>query len=52
MSRNRWLQAAGIVVIFAVAVWGASQLLERVVSPVQQPQSAPASRFLRSHRPR
>src|SRR5258705_821554 len=42
MTRKRWLQAAGIVVIFAVAVWGASQLLERMVSPVQQQQSAPA----------
>ncbi len=41
-KRKRWLQAAGIVVIFAVAVWGASQLLERMVSPVQQQQSAPA----------
>jgi spore germination protein GerM len=41
-KQKRWLQAAAIVVIFGVAVWGASQLLERMVSPVQQPQSAPA----------
>jgi spore germination protein GerM len=41
-THKRWLQAAAIVVIFGVAVWGASQLLERMVSPVQQPQSAPA----------
>jgi len=40
--RKRWLQAAAIVVIFGVAAWGASQLLERMVSPVQEPQSAPA----------
>src|SRR5258705_242386 len=36
------LQAAAIVVIFGAAAWGASQLLERMVSPVQAPQSAPA----------
>jgi spore germination protein GerM len=42
-KRKRWLQAAAVVVIFGVAAWGASQLLERMVSPVQQqPQSAPA----------
>ena len=41
-THTRWLQAAAIVVIFGVAVWGASQLLERMVSPVPQPQSAPA----------
>jgi spore germination protein GerM len=42
-KRKRWLQAAAIVVIFGVAAWGASQLLERMVSPVQpQQQSAPA----------
>lgn len=44
-KQKRWLQAAAIVVIFGVAAWGASQLLERMVSPVQQQQqqqSAPA----------
>ena len=42
MTRKRWLQAAAIVVIFGVAAWGASQVLERMVSPAQPPQSAPA----------
>jgi spore germination protein GerM len=42
-QRKRWLQAAAIVVVFAAAVWAASQLLERVVSPVQQSQSVPAA---------
>lgn len=41
-TRKRWLQAAGIILIFAVAVWGASRVLERVVLPVQQTQTAPA----------
>ena len=41
-GKKRWLQAAAVIVIFGVAAWGASQLLERMVSPVQAPQSAPA----------
>ena len=42
MTRTRWLQAAAIVIVFAVAAWGASRLLERMVSPVQEQQTAPA----------
>jgi spore germination protein GerM len=42
MTRKHWLQAAAIVVIFGVAAWGASQVLERMVSPAPPPQSAPA----------
>jgi hypothetical protein len=41
-KRKHWLQAAAIVIVFAVAAWGASRLLERMVSPVQEQQSAPA----------
>ena len=41
-TRKRWLQAAAIIVVFGVAAWIASQLLERVVAPVAEPQSAPA----------
>jgi Sporulation and spore germination len=42
MSRTRWLQVGGIVVVFAVAAWIASSVLERVVSPVAAPSTAPA----------
>jgi Sporulation and spore germination. len=42
MSRTRWLQVGGIVVVFAVAAWIASSVLERVVSPVAVPSTAPA----------
>ena len=41
-KRKLWLQFAAIVVIFAVAAWGASLLLERMVAPAPQQQSAPA----------
>ena len=41
-KRKHWLQFAAIVVIFAVAAWGASLLLERMVAPAPQQQSAPA----------
>jgi hypothetical protein len=48
MTRKRWLQLAGIVAIVIVAAWGASLLLERMVSPVAeqqtvQPPPAPAA---------
>jgi sporulation and spore germination protein len=42
MSRTRWLQAGGIVLVFAVAAWIASSVLERVVSPAAVPSTAPA----------
>ena len=42
MTRKHWLQAGGIVIVFAVAVWGSSQLLERMVSPVPPQTTAPA----------
>ena len=45
MTRKRWLQIAGIVATFILAAWGASLLLESVVSPVaeQQTPQAPAA---------
>ena len=45
MNRTRWLQVGGIVVVFALAAWIASSVLERVVSPVAVPTttSAPAA---------
>jgi hypothetical protein len=39
MTRKRWLQLAGIVAIVIVAAWGASLLLERMVSPVAEQQT-------------
>jgi hypothetical protein len=45
MSRTRWLQIGGIVVVFAAAAWIASSVLERVVSPaavVPSAEPAPA----------
>jgi len=41
MSRRRWLQVGGIVVLFGIAVWIASSLLERVVSPAAAPTTVP-----------
>ena len=42
-TRKRWIQIAGGVAIVVVAAWGASVVLERMVSPVtpQQPTQAP-----------
>jgi len=42
VTRKRWLQVAGVIVIFAVAAWSANRLLERMVVPRPQPQTAPA----------
>jgi sporulation and spore germination protein len=42
MNRTRWLQVGGIVLVFAVAAWIASSVLERVVSPVAVPSTGPA----------
>jgi hypothetical protein len=42
MSRTRWLQVGGIFLLFAVAAWIASSVLERVVSPAAAPSTAPA----------
>jgi spore germination protein GerM len=42
MSRKRWLQLGGILLLFAAAAWAATRLLERVVSPVPAQSSAPA----------
>ena len=33
VTRKRWLQVAGVIVIFAVAAWSANRLLERMVAP-------------------
>ena len=41
MTRTRWLQVAGVVLVFAVAAWIASSVLERVVSPAPAPSTAP-----------
>jgi hypothetical protein len=43
MTRQRWLQAAGIATVFAVSVWGASRLLERVVAPAPTQPTGPAA---------
>src|SRR5512132_1100916 len=42
MSRKRWLQVGGIVLVFVIAAWIVSSVLERVVSPVAQQTSTPA----------
>jgi hypothetical protein len=42
MTRTRWLQLGGVVLLFAVAAWAATRVLERVVSPVAVPSTAPA----------
>jgi Sporulation and spore germination len=42
MTRTRWLQVGGIVLVFVVAAWIASSVLERVVSPAPAPSAAPA----------
>jgi len=42
MSRTRWLQVGGIVLVFAAAAWIASSILERVVSPAAVPSPSPA----------
>ncbi len=41
MSRTRWLQVGGIALVFVVAAWIASSVLERVVSPAPPPSTAP-----------
>jgi hypothetical protein len=42
MIRKRWLQIGGAVAVVVLTAWAASQLLERMVSPVAQQQSPPA----------
>jgi len=42
MTRTRWLQLGGVVLLFAVAAWAATRVLERVVSPVPVQSTAPA----------
>jgi sporulation and spore germination protein len=42
MTRKRWLQLGGILLLFAVAAWAATRILERVVSPIPAQSSAPA----------
>ena len=42
MTRKRWLQIAAVVLIVVVVAWGASRLLERVVSPVPEEPAAAA----------
>ena len=41
MTRTRWLQVGGVVLVFVVAAWIASSILERVVSPAPAPSTAP-----------
>jgi spore germination protein GerM len=41
MTRKHWLQIAATVILVALVAWGASRLLERVVSPApEQPAAA------------
>lgn len=42
MTRKRWLQIGGAIAVVVFTAWAASQLLERMVSPVAQQQSPPA----------
>ena len=42
MTRTRWLQVGGVVLIFAAAAWIASSILERVVSPPPAQSTTPA----------
>jgi len=42
MTRTRWLQVGGIALVFAFAVWIASNVLERVVAPAPAPSATPA----------
>ncbi len=42
MTRKRWLQIAAVALIVVVVAWGASRLLERVVSPVPEEPAAAA----------
>ena len=42
MSRKRWLQVGGSVLVVVLAAWIASQLLERMVAPAPGPSNAPA----------
>jgi hypothetical protein len=42
MTRTRWLQVGGVVLIFAVAAWIASSILERVVAPPPAQSATPA----------
>jgi hypothetical protein len=42
MTRKRWLQIAAVVLVVVVVAWGASRLLERVVSPVAEEPAAAA----------
>jgi Sporulation and spore germination len=42
MSRKRWLQVGGSVLVVVLAAWVASQLLERMVAPAPGQSSAPA----------
>jgi hypothetical protein len=41
MTRTRWLQVGGVVLIFAVAAWIASSVLERVVAPPPAQSATP-----------
>ena len=43
MTRTHWLQLAAGLGVLMVAAWGASSLLERMVSPVPAQQNAPAA---------
>ena len=42
MTRKRWLQIAAVLLVVVVVAWGASRLLERVVSPVPEEPAAAA----------
>jgi len=42
VTRKRWLHIGGAIAVVVFTAWAASQLLERMVSPVAQQQSPPA----------
>jgi hypothetical protein len=43
MTRTRYLQIAGVIAIVALAAWGASRVLERMVSPKTAGAATPAA---------
>ena len=43
MTRNRYLQIGAAIVVVALTAWGASRVLERVVSPPPPPSSVPSA---------
>src|SRR5206468_12817440 len=52
MTRTRWLQIAAVAVVVVLAAWGASRLLERVVSPAAEQRIAAAPAAAAANVPR